>query len=122
VLVNWRYRICGAGHRGHTTGFTTAVRLALDTSPSEDAMAQRSHVVTGARRQLDQRHHVTLPLVGTVTVPPPDRLVFYGVLGLLGVLEIVEWPIVLIVGAGHFLSEQHRHPTLQQMGEAAEAA
>ena len=85
-------------------------------------MAQRSHVVTGARRQLDQRHHVTLPLVGTVTVPPPDRLVFYGVLGLLGVLEIVEWPIVLIVGAGHFLSEQHRHPTLQQMGEAAEAA
>jgi hypothetical protein len=85
-------------------------------------MAQRSRVITRARRQLDERHHVTLPLVGTVTVPPPDRLVFYAVLGLLGVMEIVEWPIVLIVGAGHFLSEQHRYPTLQQVGQAAEAA
>ncbi|GII28127.1 hypothetical protein [Planotetraspora mira] len=85
-------------------------------------MAQTSHVITSARRQLDEPHLVTLPLVGTVTVPPPDRLAFYAVLGLLGVLEIVEWPIVLLVGAGHFLAHQRRYPTLQGVGEAAEAA
>ncbi|GAA4587438.1 hypothetical protein GCM10023194_36330 [Planotetraspora phitsanulokensis] len=85
-------------------------------------MANRSHVVATVRQRLDEPQRVTLPLVGAVTVPPPDRLVFYAVLGLLGVMEIVEWPIVLIVGAGHFLAEQHRYPVLMQLGEAAEAA
>ncbi|GAA4572614.1 hypothetical protein [Planotetraspora kaengkrachanensis] len=85
-------------------------------------MANRSHVVAKVQLELNERRHVTLPLIGTVTVPPPDRLVFYAVLGLLGAMEIVEWPIVLIVGAGHFLAEQHRYPALAELGRAAEAA
>ena len=69
-----------------------------------------------------QQPKVTVPLLGTVTVPPRSQLAFYAVLGALGVLEIIEWPIVLVVGAGHFLAQQHRAPTLQEAGEAAEAA
>ncbi|MEV1174559.1 hypothetical protein [Nonomuraea sp. NPDC049784] len=69
-----------------------------------------------------QRPHVTLPVLGTVTLPTPEHLAFYTVLVALGVLEIVEWPIVGIVGIGHLLASQHRFPSLQGVGEAAESA
>lgn len=67
-------------------------------------------------------HEVTLPLAGTVMVPPPERLVFYAVLGVLGALEIIDWPVAVVVGVGHLLSEQHRFHALQEAGQAAEAA
>ncbi|MGW4966913.1 hypothetical protein ACWEPL_57655 [Nonomuraea sp. NPDC004186] len=65
---------------------------------------------------------IALPVVGTVPMPGPQHLVFYAVLVSLGILEIVEWPVVGIVAIGHLLAGQHRHPSLQQVGEAAEAA
>jgi hypothetical protein len=66
--------------------------------------------------------HIALPVVGTVPLPEPQHLAFYAVLVSLGILEIVEWPVVGIVGIGHLLASQRRHPGLQQAGEAAEAA
>jgi hypothetical protein len=60
-----------------------------------------------------------LPLIGTVVVPPPERLVFYAALGLLTAFEIIEWPVAMVVAAGHFLSEQHASRALQEVGEAA---
>ncbi|MET9244035.1 hypothetical protein [Nonomuraea sp. NPDC003709] len=65
---------------------------------------------------------IALPVVGTVPLPGPQHLVFYAVLVSLGILEIVEWPVVGIVAIGHLLAGQHRHPSLQQIGEAAQAA
>jgi uncharacterized membrane protein YjdF len=38
--------------------------------------------------------------LGTVTVPPPQKLAFYAVLGVLAALEIIEWPVALVVGVG----------------------
>ncbi|WP_170223679.1 hypothetical protein [Nonomuraea turkmeniaca] len=52
----------------------------------------------------------------------PEQLAFYGVLIALGALEIVEWPVVAIVGVGHLLASQHRFVILREAGEAAEAA
>ncbi|MDP9841420.1 hypothetical protein [Streptosporangium lutulentum] len=77
-----------------------------------------------ARDQADapQRPHVSVPVIGTLALPSPDRLVFYAVLGALGALEIVEWPIVLVVGIGHYLTEQRFSPALREAGQAAEAA
>ncbi|MEU0569809.1 hypothetical protein ABZ297_31140 [Nonomuraea sp. NPDC005983] len=71
------------------------------------------------------RHHrpmINLPVLGPIPVPEGNQLAFYAVLGILGALEIVEWPVVLIVGVGHLLSSQHRFRLLQQLGQAAEAA
>ncbi|MFD0890699.1 hypothetical protein ACFQ08_39655 [Streptosporangium algeriense] len=65
---------------------------------------------------------VTLPVVGAVDVPPPERLAFYAVLGVLGALEVIDWPVAIVVGAGHLLSEQRHSPLLQEAGQAAEAA
>ncbi|GAA0828730.1 hypothetical protein ACFQVD_05275 [Streptosporangium amethystogenes subsp. fukuiense] len=69
-----------------------------------------------------ERPHISLPVIGTLAVPPPDRLVFYGVLGVLGALGVVEWPLVLVVGIGHYLTEQRFSPFLREAGQAAEAA
>ncbi|MER6173771.1 hypothetical protein [Streptosporangium sp. NPDC001681] len=69
-----------------------------------------------------ERPHISLPVIGTLTVPPADRLVFYGVLGALGALGVVEWPLVLIVGIGHYLTEQRFSPLLREAGQAAEVA
>ncbi|MDP4509653.1 hypothetical protein [Nonomuraea turcica] len=55
-------------------------------------------------------------------VVKPEHLAFYAALIALGVLEIVEWPIVGIVAVGHFLASQHRFVILQEVGEAAESA
>ncbi|MDX3106284.1 hypothetical protein ACIBO5_41940 [Nonomuraea angiospora] len=70
----------------------------------------------------ERGRRISLPVVGTVPLPEPQHLAFYAVLVALGVLEIVEWPVVGIVAVGHLLAGQHRHLTLQQVGEAAEAA
>ncbi|MEV7965945.1 hypothetical protein AB0O34_08165 [Sphaerisporangium sp. NPDC088356] len=55
-----------------------------------------------------------------MVLPPPKRLAFYAALGVLTALEIVEWPIAVVIGVGHFLAEQHVSRALQGIGQAAE--
>ncbi|GAA4223368.1 hypothetical protein FHR32_001244 [Streptosporangium album] len=69
-----------------------------------------------------ERTRISVPVLGELTLPPPDLLVFYAALGVLGALEIIEWPVVLVVGIGHLLAEQHHARVLQAIGQAAEAA
>ncbi|WP_204358335.1 hypothetical protein [Streptosporangium sp. 'caverna'] len=89
-------------------------------------MVQRTSTASngraGGRAGEPQRPHVSVPMIGTLTMPPPDRLVFYAVLGALGALEVIEWPIALVVGVGHYLTEQRFSPALREAGQAAEAA
>lgn len=68
------------------------------------------------------RQQIELPVLGKVTKPEPQCVAYYVVLVALGVLEIVEWPILGIVGIGHLLAGQHRFLILQEVGEAAEVA
>ncbi|MEV4113361.1 hypothetical protein [Nonomuraea sp. NPDC049695] len=75
-----------------------------------------------SRTAVEDRPQVTLPVLGTVPLPEPEHLAFYAALLALGVLEIVEWPVVGVVAIGHFLAGQHRFAVLREVGEAAEAA
>lgn len=63
-----------------------------------------------------------VPVLGSITLPPPDRLIFYAGLGLLAVFEVIEWPVALIVGVGHMLADQRQSRTGQGVGEALEEA
>ena len=65
---------------------------------------------------------VGVPVLGSITLPPPDRLIFYAGLGLLAVFEVIEWPVALIVGVGHMLADQRHWRTGQGVGEALEEA
>jgi hypothetical protein len=65
---------------------------------------------------------VRLPVVGEVTLPPPERLVYYAALGLLAAFEVIEWPIALVVGTGHMLADQQHRKLVRGLGEALEEA
>jgi hypothetical protein len=62
---------------------------------------------------------VTLPdSLGTVRLPEPERLAFYGGLAALAVFGILDWPVAIVLGIGQVLAEQHRHKYLRDLGEA----
>ncbi|WP_395309061.1 hypothetical protein V4U86_27815 [Mycobacterium sp. AMU20-3851] len=65
---------------------------------------------------------MTLPCVGRVRVPHPEQLAFYGALGVLAVVEIIDWPVALLVGVGHMLVQDDHNRIVQEIGEALEEA
>ncbi len=63
-----------------------------------------------------------LPVVGHVRIPRPEHLAFYGALTALAVLEIIDWPVALVLGAGHALAQKRHSQLAQELGEALEEA
>ncbi|GAA2446042.1 hypothetical protein GCM10010191_73720 [Actinomadura vinacea] len=68
-------------------------------------------------------HNVTVELWGRrVELPPGDQLAFLGGLGVLVVLEIIEWPLAAAIGVGHVLIHNAHRQALREFGEALEEA
>ncbi|MEU2613871.1 hypothetical protein ABZ570_20130 [Micromonospora sp. NPDC007271] len=65
---------------------------------------------------------VEVPVLGEVAVPPPDKLAYYAGLGVLAALQVIEWPLALVITAGHLLADQHLSGVVRGMGEALESA
>lgn len=65
---------------------------------------------------------VQLPMLGQVTLPQPDTLIYFSGIGVLAVLELVEWPIALILGAGSVLADRQARRLIRGLGEAIEEA
>ncbi|MBM0278666.1 hypothetical protein [Micromonospora tarensis] len=65
---------------------------------------------------------VELPMLGEVAVPPPDKIAYYAGIGVLAALQVIEWPIALVVTAGHLLADQHFSGLIGGVGEALENA
>ena len=65
---------------------------------------------------------VNLPVAGRVNIPRPDQLAFYGGLAALAALEIIDWPVALVVTAGHVLANNQHNRVLEELGEALEDA
>ena len=68
-----------------------------------------------------QKHTISVTLpdgLGTVRLPEPERLAYYGGLAALAVFGILDWPVAIVLGIGHVLAEQHQHQCLQDFGEA----
>jgi hypothetical protein len=63
-----------------------------------------------------------LPLIGDVTVPPPGQMAYFAGLGILAAVEVIEWPLALVIGTGHLLADQHWSKVLRGLGGAAEEA
>jgi hypothetical protein len=80
-----------------------------------------------SRESHDKRVHlyprrVRLPLIGDVTTPPPGQMAYFAGLGVLAAVEIIEWPLALVIGTGHLLADQHWSRILRGLGGAAEQA
>ncbi|BBZ25930.1 hypothetical protein MMAD_02250 [Mycolicibacterium madagascariense] len=82
---------------------------------------------TGHRSAVDrvrdaESFAVQLPVVGRVNIPRPESLAYFGGLAALAAVEIIDWPIALIIATGHALASQHRNRLVAELGEALEEA
>ncbi|HXB50702.1 MAG TPA: hypothetical protein VNW50_23325 [Streptosporangiaceae bacterium] len=73
---------------------------------------------------LDKRTvSITLPEdLGTLRLPEPKRLAYYGGLAALAAFGILDWPVAVALGIGHLLAEQHHYTFLEDFGEALSEA
>ena len=67
-----------------------------------------------------QTFSLDLPVVGRVRIPRPEQLAFYGALGALAAIEIIEWPVALALAAGHALLQNEHSRVAHEIGEALE--
>jgi hypothetical protein len=65
---------------------------------------------------------VNLPVLGQVEIPRPEQLAYFGGLAALAALELIDWPVALVIAAGHFLASNHHNRLLEELGEAMEEA
>lgn len=65
---------------------------------------------------------VEVPLLGEMAVPPPDKVAYYAGLGVLAALQVIEWPLAVVITAGHLLADQHMSGLVKGVGEALESA
>ncbi|KDE10379.1 hypothetical protein [Rhodococcus aetherivorans] len=77
-----------------------------------------------ALERLREAEHLVLdlPIMGRISIPPPEQLAYLGGIGTLVALELLEWPVAVALTAGHLLAEAHHHRLLQGIGEALEEA
>ena len=95
----------------------TQKQQVVESSPNEGGHRDAVRRVREA-----QGFAVTLPIVGRIGVPRPEELAYFGVLGLLTATELIEWPVALMLGAGHLLLHSEHSRIAQEVGEALEEA
>jgi hypothetical protein len=88
-------------------------------------MTDRSHRAVSHRSAVErvrdaETFAVNLPAVGRVRMPRPERLAYYGALAALAAFEVIDWPVALVIVAGHALASQHQNKVAQELGEALE--
>lgn len=57
--------------------------------------------------QRAEKFSVRLPVVGRVAVPPPDQLAFYGMVGALAAVGLIDWPVAVAIGVGQAIVARH---------------
>jgi hypothetical protein len=65
---------------------------------------------------------LSLPVVGDVSLPPPEHLVWYAGVAALVALECVEWPVALLLATGKVLADNRHSAALREFGDALEEA
>jgi hypothetical protein len=63
---------------------------------------------------------VNLPMLGQIEIPRPEQLAYYGGLAALAALELIDWPVAVVIAAGHLLASNHHNKLLEELGEAIE--
>ncbi|WP_156744745.1 hypothetical protein [Mycobacterium sp. 852014-52450_SCH5900713] len=66
--------------------------------------------------------HVNLPVLGQMEIPRPEQLAYFGGLAALAALELIDWPVAVVIAAGHLLASNHHNKLLEELGEAMEEA
>lgn len=77
-----------------------------------------------AARHATDRNSVrlTVPLIGTVDLPPTEELAYIGGVGVLAVVGVLEWPIAAVLAVGRLFANSRHNKTMRDFGEALEQA
>jgi xanthosine utilization system XapX-like protein len=70
----------------------------------------------------DRPSYRIAPVVGRVRIPHPEQVAHFGALGALAAFEIVEWPIALVLAAGHVMAQDQHNRVMEEIGEALDEA
>ena len=60
------------------------------------------------------------PAIGQVEIPRPEQLAYFGGLVALATFELIDWPVAVVIAAGHLLASNHHNKLLEELGEAME--
>lgn len=106
-----------------TADSTTAV----DSSRERDDAPGLSRPVVGAqaaaaRAIAKNSVNVEIPGVGSFRLPSLDQIAFLGGIATLALIEIIEWPVAVVLAAGHILAHNRHHVLLREFGEALDKA
>lgn len=105
--------------RGKTAGQSANERPPAASKRTANARRPRAGERAAAKVLDEHTLLVTLPdNIGTIRLPEPKRLAFYGGLTVLAAFGVVEWPVAVVLGIGHLLAEDHHHKVLAEFGEA----
>ncbi|WBB65741.1 hypothetical protein [Micromonospora sp. WMMD812] len=86
-------------------------------------MSTLTRHLNGARETVEvYSRRVRVPMLGEVAVPPADKIAYYAGLGVLAAFQVIEWPIALVITAGHLLADQHFSGLVKGVGEALQTA
>lgn len=87
------------------------------------ASGAEANTPSAAAERAVTHHTVTLDVFGTrLELLPPEHLAFLAGVGVLAALEILEWPVALVLAVGHQLAHSHHGQVLREFGEALEEA
>lgn len=85
-------------------------------------MTGKEEAKDGGTTQTDNGPSFTLPILGNrVTLPPPDHLAWYVGVGVMAALEVVEWPVALVIAASHAIAQRSHRKTVANLAEGAES-
>lgn len=88
------------------------------------ATSRAAHRRREAARRAAERGslHLSLPGLGTVSLPPPDHLAWYAGIAALAVAGIIEWPVAGVIAVGKALADNRHSKALEEFGDALDQA
>jgi hypothetical protein len=90
---------------------------------AEEGSGPRAAGRLAALKAIEQNSvRLNLPGVGTVTLPPPQHLAWYGGIAAVAALGCLEWPVAGVLVVGHLLAQDHHNRLVHDFGEALEEA
>jgi hypothetical protein len=98
-------------------------RTSTTTAGSRTNRSARSSGRNPSAQTPNRQAQLRVPLVGvSVPVPPPDRAAFYAGLTVMTLVELIDWPVAVVIATGHALAARSRSRAVQGVAESAESA
>jgi len=70
-----------------------------------------------AIQELRNPPSVRVPALGRINLPDKPALFWYAGLGTMAAVEIIEWPVAVLIAGTHFIESHTRNRDIQQLAD-----